>query len=54
MREQNRLEQVLEAMYEKHRQLREASSLMTRCFILHELAELKAEYKLIAGNLIIN
>ena len=54
MREQNRLEQVLEAMYEKHRQLREASSLMARCFILSELAELKAEYKLIAGNLIIN
>lgn len=54
MCEQNKLELILEAMYEKHRQLREASSLMARCFILSELADLKAEYNLIAGNLIIN
>ena len=55
MREQtNQIEGILEAMYEKHRQLRETSSVMARCFILSELADLKAEYKLIAGNLIIN
>lgn len=54
MREQNRLEQVLEAMYEKHRQLREASSLMDRCFLLEELADLKRQYNLVASNLIIN
>ena len=54
MCEQNKLELILEAMYEKHRQLREASSVMARCFILSELAELKAEYNVIVSNLIVN
>ena len=54
MCEQNKLEVILEAMYEKHRQLREASSVMARCFIISELAELKAEYQLVASNLIVN
>ena len=54
MCEQNKLEVILEAMYEKHRQLREASSLMARCFILSELAELKRQYQLVASVTLIN
>lgn len=55
MREQkNQIEDILEAMYEKHRQLREASSVMARCFILRDLADLKAEYQLVASNLTVN
>lgn len=48
------LEKILEAMFEKHRQLREASGVMTRCMLLSEITELRDKYDVVASNILIH
>lgn len=48
------LEKILEAMFEKHRQLREASGVITRCMLLSEITALKKKYNVVASNILIH
>ena len=48
------LEKILEAMFEKHRQLREASGVVTRCTLLSEITELRDQYNIVASNILIH
>ena len=48
------LEKILESMFEKHRQLREASGVVTRCTLLSEITELRNKYDVVASNILIH
>ena len=48
------LEKILESMFEKHRQLREASGVITRCMLLSEITALKDKYNVVASNILIH
>ena len=48
------LEKILESMFEKHRQLREASGVVTRCMLLSEITELRDQYNIVASNILIH
>ena len=48
------LEKILESMFEKHRQLREASGVVTRCTLLSEITELRDQYNIVASNILIH
>ena len=45
---------ILESMFEKHRQLREASGVITRCMLLSEITDLKNKYNVVASNILIH
>ena len=45
---------ILESMFEKHRQLREASGVVTRCMLLSEITALKDKYNVVASNILIH
>ena len=48
------LEKILESMFEKHRQLREASGVLARCILISEITELRNEYDVVASNILIH
>ena len=48
------LEKILEAMFEKHRQLRESSGVLARCILISEITELRDQYNIVASNILIH
>lgn len=48
------LEKILEAMFEKHGQLRESSGVLARCILISEITELKNKYDVVASSILIH
>ena len=48
------LEKILESMFEKHRQLRESSGVLSRCILIAEITELRNKYDVVASNILIH